>query len=376
LLTLNTSDDGCSWLPNIGAESRQDLWRAILLPSLIYYDKGPIRKLSLAQGLNLQLNRSSSEPRDNIYALLSVCKPIDIIPDYNKTVAEVFIEATRAVILQEKNLDILVLSLNWSVTRTHGYIDRVSLPSWVPHFEGSLSKNGLNDSGDPFEKQLYEGGGPVNVEGLLDTINERILSLQGILYGTIKSTGGSRFKLSHLKDIEWPGFLDTLEAYDIEAELFSKSDMHMYWRALLMDTYYDNIGMVRRRIKHDAEAQTNFESDLTTWRNSRIVTSRLKEGLEIALGEKTLCATSTGNMALVVGNVRIGDHVFYVRGATNPFILRALKHNNGLDNFRKRLGVTTLFKFVGGSYVHGLMDREVYGMIDGETIQEKTLYLV
>jgi hypothetical protein len=130
LHTLKETNGGCWWLPKVGPDSKVDLYSAMVMLSLIYYDKGPLRNSSLAQGPVLQLHRSCSEPRGVIYALLSVCKPIEVIPDYNKTVAEVYIETTRSITRQERNLDILCLSVAQDMTRLHGYLHRVSLPTW------------------------------------------------------------------------------------------------------------------------------------------------------------------------------------------------------------------------------------------------------
>ena len=78
-----------------------------------------------------------------------------------------------------------------------------------------------------------------------------------------------------------------------------------------------------------------------------------------------------GHFALVLGDAAVGDHVFVAHDATNPFILRPTVDDESFDGVRERRGISTFYNFVGGSYVHGIMDGEVLNMIDGVTVREE-----
>jgi hypothetical protein len=69
-----------------------------------------------------------SDPKDRIYALLGLSKEITspIVPDYNKSVREVYEEATLHLIHEEGNLDVLS---DHRPSRMHP-----EFPTWVPDF--------------------------------------------------------------------------------------------------------------------------------------------------------------------------------------------------------------------------------------------------
>ena len=75
---------------------------------------------------------ASSDPRDKIYALVSICPPLPNFEiSYEKTVPQVFQEFTKAIIQHDNNLDILQLAgVNHEpAANPH------DLASWIPNFE-------------------------------------------------------------------------------------------------------------------------------------------------------------------------------------------------------------------------------------------------
>jgi hypothetical protein len=82
------------------------------------------------------------------------------------------------------------------------------------------------------------------------------------------------------------------------------------------------------------------------------------------------------NPTLVFGDPKIGDHIFFARGATNPLVLRPVVDDQGFSEVKETHRISTLYKFIGGSYVHGIMDGEVLDMIDGMTVREESVCLV
>jgi hypothetical protein len=72
----------------------------------------------------------ATDPRDHIYGLLGLANcttqlDIGISPDYTKSTSLVFLEAFKATVEIENNLEVLKL---------RDYLPRSSLPSWVPDF--------------------------------------------------------------------------------------------------------------------------------------------------------------------------------------------------------------------------------------------------
>jgi hypothetical protein len=82
----------------------------------------------------------STDPRDKVYACLNNVqpRPTNLKADYSKSVVEVYIDATKAVILQDNNLRILAFCERISADtplldgRERQLIQ--NLPSWVPDF--------------------------------------------------------------------------------------------------------------------------------------------------------------------------------------------------------------------------------------------------
>ena len=56
------------------------------------------QKPRFAQSCQEHSDKLCTDPRDAIFALLNISKPINIISDYRKTTADVYITATRAII--------------------------------------------------------------------------------------------------------------------------------------------------------------------------------------------------------------------------------------------------------------------------------------
>ena len=82
------------------------------------------------------------------------------------------------------------------------------------------------------------------------------------------------------------------------------------------------------------------------------------------MGAKAICKTTKGNIALVLGDVNPGDFVLIAKGATNPFILWPGKGGESLERQKRMHKVSTFYQFVGGAYVHGIMDGEVLSIAE------------
>jgi hypothetical protein len=95
------------------------------------------------QSLLLLTNRFlATNPRDQIFALLGLCKdtrhpekwPEELDPDYDKPLSELFTDVTRFCIRQTKTLGIFAI-----VTDTSTVQDK-SFPSWVPRYGSDMKR--------------------------------------------------------------------------------------------------------------------------------------------------------------------------------------------------------------------------------------------
>jgi hypothetical protein len=94
------------------------------------------------------------------------------------------------------------------------------------------------------------------------------------------------------------------------------------------------------------------------------------------VGRKALCQTSIDCLAHVHGDVEVGDHIFDARGATVPFIVRSTENDETFSEAKNSLGISTFYKLMGGSYIHGIMDEELSGMVDAVKFKEEPVYLI
>jgi hypothetical protein len=144
-----------------------------------------------------------------------------------------------------------------------------------------------------------------------------------------------------------------------------------------MDQYREAGDTRQKRLSQHSGARETLTTDLKVAMRSEPPT-RLVNELPKKLIEKVLCTTSTGHVALVLEKAQIGDRIFVARGATNPFVLRPAEADETYDAVREVSGVETMYHFVGGSYIHGIMDGEILEMIDeiGKGVKEETVLLV
>jgi hypothetical protein len=96
----------------------------------------PLR--SLGKALHIYKSLICSEARDNIYSLLNIAKPIDITVNYSLSPLEIFTQCTRAIMRQDKTLDILFLQPNSDQGDCPTSPPHSHNPSWVPKFSERL----------------------------------------------------------------------------------------------------------------------------------------------------------------------------------------------------------------------------------------------
>ena len=137
------------------------------------------------------------------------------------------------------------------------------------------------------------------------------------------------------------------------------------WQALFMDLYQAPNHVRKSRISTLEEVRQAFKTDLQFVRDSSTrPPAKFTRILCACMDAKAICKTTKGNIALVLGDLNPGDFVFIATGATNPFILRPGKGGESLERQKRTHGVSTFYEFIGGVYVHGIMDGEVLSIAE------------
>ncbi|KAG8533512.1 uncharacterized protein KY384_002298 [Bacidia gigantensis] len=353
--------------------------------------------------LGQQLIRSSgklcTDPRDYVFANISTSRPIDIKVDYAKDTRVVYINATRAIISQQQSISIIGLSSTKAVNKDMAET-RLSLPSWVPHFEEALDEPRLYSSYD-IAQQLYSAGGPLHtsVNANCDDSHDRLF-VSGTFLGEIQA-------LQQLGDLpmEHPilaiGIVCALQkpqqTEETESQAISNDEFFQRVKTLFADQFPDS-AHYGRRISQNKSAYETFERA-----SKSIIKAFLEDapkenslnptfpGLPGAFGthlmltanNKAFCITNRNMFALADSGTEIGDRVFVARGSYHPFIVRPAmgvelsddvsfgeKANDSNDSG------TELYELVSSAYVHGIMDGEVIQMIQEGKIQEEEICFV
>lgn len=336
-------------------------------------------KRSLAQMVEYYSSNLCSDFRDKIYALLSASTDLMIDPDYNQTVADVYTTATKAIIRQEQSLNVLCMAADETVLENSNHASLDELPSWVPHFEGSLTRGQLHNLYTPYEKQLFVAGGPFSLcQHPFCEDDSKVLELHGCVYGEITDTHhsiGRALTYAH-GDKTWPlvSKLARNERWTPRSSSSDSDTLADFWRLLLLDTYPCNEILAPQRLLRCAESHNALESDLQQAHTAK-PPMRLTDRLFLSLHRKTLCKTTKGNLALALGDVKNGDIVFVARGASMPFILRSTTSKE-VRHLGRSKSNPMYYRFVGGSYVHGIMDGEVARLMDSRELEERSVFLI
>ncbi|CAG8958001.1 hypothetical protein HYFRA_00000344 [Hymenoscyphus fraxineus] len=341
-------------------------------------------KMSLAKLVQTYGHRTCLDPRDVIFSLLGVAAPIDVEIDYSRSVQDVFRRATRKMIEQEGNLDILCNDPKLSTAlqdrlgdqKAHGYI-----PSWVPNFGVSFSTNYFIAEGATYDAQYYKAGGSKvtrKVSSVSHT-DENILILRGFTFDQIKTTHPRQYVGNAERSPYWsasntwePNVLDALRKYwDTARSWWLSTSTHQipeekFWKTLLLDRYRDHSNYTPR-ISHTTSSRLNFENDIKQAIDTSSPPPRLLDCLAEMSEGKSCCITRNGGMAMVVGDVEVGDVVFVPRNCSCCLVLRPLV--GGMFEGKR-------FRLVGPAYVHGIMDGEVVEMMERMGVDEEVVFLV
>ncbi|KAI0098526.1 heterokaryon incompatibility protein-domain-containing protein [Nemania sp. FL0031] len=126
------------------------------------------RSLTLQEALLATRNRSATDPRDYVYGVLGLAQlgTTSIITDYTKSTKTVYLEAFKAILQQELNLDSLsVCGRGWRQTyKTEGAKSEENWPTWLPDWSHESLKVSLSEEmldgnfgiGDRFKSVLLD----------------------------------------------------------------------------------------------------------------------------------------------------------------------------------------------------------------------------
>ncbi|EXK24046.1 hypothetical protein FOMG_19208 [Fusarium oxysporum f. sp. melonis 26406] len=365
----------------------------------------PSQKLSLPALIVLSWNFGVSDPRDRIFALLGISRPLKgISADYSKTTIEVFTDMARILIQAEgdnsvQNWDQKVMddlepleslsfvqppsSFQYQSTTIslnkpkHGR--PTNLPSWVPMFNLQLVSWRIYD-------KKYNASR--DRQAIFYPSLPGILKLDGLVVDTIAELEEPPLMTFHERLIEdnaiekWLGIVSRLSA----VYLTGKSRVEALWRTIVQEkqddensemskAYFKNIlleCMVDHRRRNSSDSHLSLckvleelrkgdsadllPSSLDVRNSNQGLVDRTENGLMRLLTlpeqgfragmmnyftERCLLRTEGGYLGVSSKEAKPKDCVVLLAGGRTPYILRPIGEN--------------AFMFIGEAYVHGMM---------------------
>jgi hypothetical protein len=322
----------------------------------------------------------ATDAKDQVFGILGLVrntKDGGLQVNYEDTVQDVYIKATRWSLQDEMSLDILYLA---GVTHTRNISN---LPSWVPDFSLDISINpfGLPIPGQPVPYQA--GGNTISSRRFLDNC----LIVQGVVVGTLHDFGHARVAAFQLRDEKahktWRDWV--LQAIELTAThkdraLHQKTSGGL-WRTLIANVAHPSkqlaplcyakylesfrevyIDDVRHQDLDWREAHARVANDKALCDDVKDEAQQyLFAFLDASIGRR-FCVTDSGELGLVPAGVAKRDRVCVFLGAKTPFIIREVPDGDSGQG---------KFVLVGDCYIDGLMQGEglMMGKVEEITIQ-------
>lgn len=279
----------------------------------------------------------ATDARDKIYGLLAIASDsnqLGILPAYEKTTVEVYIDATRALI---SNGQTSILTWCQQSKRIEG------LPSWVPDFSSDIRQACGEDliTGPLFcasGKRQFPGIQPISYNDKLS------LGLCGIKVDIIANLGTAwNLPLNATFDSKVAQLLiNEVEAFCKQSSLYTSDSKKLDASMRVPCADQEIHGQSRRR----ASSSIRVQYDILRSQGARsydLEAGQYRTAMTFQHDRKPLLSNK-GHVGLVPANAEPGDYICIFLGLAVPFVLRAVTGGK--------------FRLIGEAYVYGIMDGE------------------
>ncbi|EMC96421.1 hypothetical protein BAUCODRAFT_474459 [Baudoinia panamericana UAMH 10762] len=316
------------------------------------------RALSLMNDLR---ERHCSRPVDKIYGMLGLLrhtgKAMHIVPDYRKSVAEVYTETVRELIRSDQSLSVL-LYVDHRPGDFQSSADQ--FPSWVPRWDRPL-----DFMHDPHYMFLNGSGAAAGIPATVKETSEpeghssSVLSVKGIMIGTIVETApGFTPRPDDDRVCENP--MEVLTGMELLFEHAKPSQASVSWdsqAAIAMTvcaahedrgnpTEFDSRAgyiLFKDRVQQGLKVPDFYDIDEKARSSPAGEASKFqRDTIQTCLNRKAF-VTGKGYIGLGPRFLKPGDVVAVLYGLEVPAILRP---------------VDSHYLFLGEAYVYGIMDGE------------------
>lgn len=303
-------------------EQEYDFRRGMLqIDTVCLYSRRAFSFLNLRRQIR---SSKCSDPRDRLYGVLNHLRDsgdLGIIPDYNKTAADIYTDATQRHIRHTGRLAILC-----QCEMDDNSVRLAPLPSWVPDLAAPMDSLSVHEVGP----EIFE------LLPAFSSMDDRHLGAYGFCIGRVEhvvriddcclhnvsdSTTARELRRALME-------LDRhIEAGDHEVYNSSERKLEAYCRSLWLNNfaerwmpavphespYNDSLALVRKLLDPD-----NSAAELPSHSN----TSRCLAHVRAACTARTLYITADGHVGMGPAFVRPGDEVCHLFGSWKPMVLR------------------------------------------------------
>ncbi|KAH7061663.1 heterokaryon incompatibility protein-domain-containing protein [Paraphoma chrysanthemicola] len=316
-------------------------------------------------------NLDATNPRDKVYGVLGLWRPLSashrpIDVDYNKSVAEVYTDVAIQAICDRK--DLLVLRLVDHDTNRN-FAEDDGFPSWVPRFDRRSRVRPMWLDKSPLSATAYWAEVPDE-----DLARTGTLKLKGVLFDRVKSitnvlqggsasfTNDNSFRNSFIQlyleatgakpDPEFRHQLSVSElATTVTGGMIKISDDLHDRDETEPDAWLDMSDL-------DSEPGRSFLYNFQSFVDSDTYPGNSR-GFDklLACQNKRIFRTSRGYLGLGPRSMREGDLVAVLHGGRVPFVLRIMGQPGA-----------AYFVLVGDCFVHDIMQKQIYEMLEEEGV--------
>lgn len=323
-----------------------------------------------------------TDPRDRIYALLSISTKNNVVADYFKSTTEVYIQTARAIIEERQDLVVLSYTYRPHILGTHEsgvfhFSGSTELPSWTPNW--SAVKTPI--AGGAFVNEVYHAAGGTKISGdTLLTKHSESLFVRGILYDIVEKVESFEFSR---RDFYAPfrEFWKSEAHEDLRSIKYPTHEVitDVFWRTLIRDRcILSAVG--RHRLRRLGPQQLSvYRNLINSWsvnedtpvvegyRSEAVFREIIREWSQ----DWKFFKTHRGYFGQASGASEMGDVVAILYGCPFPVMIRPC--GTYIVNPTEAMNTYTL---VGHAYVHGLMDGEAMEALSHNDVREERIVLV
>jgi hypothetical protein len=343
-----------------------------VLRAILHYERHAASDYSLANLSRLLGPQKCNDPRDRIFSLLAIAKDsksLKIVPDYTKSVRDVFIDVAIRLVRANRIDDLLVIWAPLGIRNSY-------LPSWVPSFDtlenrvannlfGAVATRLSNDYKLEADSVLVLNG--IHLATISDPLGTFGYDIEDIIVSTSVSfrTKSSENFLSILeKARERAKDKPNVDA-TIYHTLMGGLDVGKHYSGNEVKTaaqgLHEVIAMLRsqtsKRIKLMRKAKISTRKAVEIFGKGHFSQSQTLANelvYNTMIKARSLCVTNDGRLCLTPEDARSGDIVAVLLGGSSLYVLRP--DGNGK------------YIYIGDAFIYGEMRGE---SLKGEEWREK-----